>query len=279
MHGPVLKYPGSKWSLADWIISHMPPHTTYLEPFFGSGAIFFTKRPATVETINDIDGNVVNLFRVIRDYPEKLAALIEFTPWARYEYTQVLTNAGDDEYFIHTGDPVEDARRFLVRMWQARGSIATDKSSWRHDVQGRNGSSCPREWANIPARILTTAKRLKMAQIECRPALELIEKYRQPGVLIYADPPYPRKTVSRRMYKHMMTDADHEKLLNALDNHPGPVLLSGYACPLYDEWLKHWIRKTKRAIAELGREREEVLWLNPVAAASICQSLFDEVGL
>src|SRR5690554_1056987 len=107
---PVLKYPGSKWNIAKWIISFMPPHTTYLEPFFGSGAVFFQKPPSKVEMINDIDGNVVNLFRVIREHPEELAALIEMTPWARDEYYAS---------YEKTGDSLEDARRFLVRCWQA----------------------------------------------------------------------------------------------------------------------------------------------------------------
>ena len=275
--GPALKYPGSKWNIADWIISHMPPHTTYLEPFFGSGAVFFSKEPSKVETINDIDGNVVNLFRVIRDYPEKLAALIEFTPWARQEYAQILTRARDDEYFVHTGDPIEDARRFLVRTWQAFGTKTAGWSGWRNDVQGRKGTSCPAQWANLPNRILLTAKRLKHAQIECRPALKIIEAYRYPNVLIYADPPYPRQTISGRLYAYDMTDEEHIKLLDALDAHPGPVIVSGYACSLYDDRLAHWTRKTKEVRAELGKKREEVIWINPVAAKSMCYSLFQEV--
>ena len=83
---PVLKYAGAKWRIADWISGFFPPHEIYLEPFFGSGAVFFRKAPARLETINDIDGNVVNLFRVLREQPEQLAALIELTPWARDEY-------------------------------------------------------------------------------------------------------------------------------------------------------------------------------------------------
>lgn len=82
----ILHYPGSKWSMADWIIGHMPAHSTYLEPFFGSGAVFFNKAPSNIETINDLDGQVVNLFRVIRDIPDDLARAIAFTPLSRQEY-------------------------------------------------------------------------------------------------------------------------------------------------------------------------------------------------
>ena len=92
---PVLKYAGAKWRLADWIIEHFPQHEIYLEPFFGSGAVFFRKAPARLETINDIDGSVVNLFRVLREQPEQLAAMIELTPWARDEYYSSYEKTGD----------------------------------------------------------------------------------------------------------------------------------------------------------------------------------------
>jgi len=109
------------------------------------------------------------------------------------------------------------------------------------------------------------------SEIENRPAVQLIGEYEHNGVLIYADPPYMWETRSdrdkkRKMYSEDMTDADHVELLEILDKHPGPVLLSGYACPLYDDRLKHWARRTKRAQAEKGQIREEVLWLNPKAA-------------
>src|SRR5258708_9224550 len=83
---PVLKYPGAKWRLADWIIQHLPPHKMYIEPFLGSGAIFFNKKPSEFELLNDRDGDVVNLFRVMRDSGQELAERIELTPWARSEY-------------------------------------------------------------------------------------------------------------------------------------------------------------------------------------------------
>jgi DNA adenine methylase len=228
----------------------------YLEPFFGSGAVFFNKPPSKVETINDIDGQVVNLFRVIRERPEELARLVGWTPWVREEYYAS---------FEETEDPVERERRFLVRAWQARASDLSKKVGWRHERQGKQGRNAGKVWDGLPERILRAAERLKQAQIENQDALILIERYRLPEVLIYADPPYPRSTRSNDFYTHEMTDADHLELLDALDKHPGPVLLSGYACPLYDDRLKHWDRKTARAIVEGGRERQEVLWLNPVA--------------
>lgn len=83
---PVLKYTGSKWRMADWIISLMPPHRSYLEPFFGSGAVFFKKPPSRIETINDLDGEIANLFRCVREKTEELARAVELTPYSREEY-------------------------------------------------------------------------------------------------------------------------------------------------------------------------------------------------
>ncbi|MDT3416152.1 DNA adenine methylase [Brevibacillus aydinogluensis] len=254
----ILHYPGSKWSMADWIIEHMPEHETYLEPFFGSGAVLFNKAPSKIETVNDLDGQVVNLFRVIRDRPEELAKKIRWTPYSRQEYY---------ESYELTGDELEDARRFLVRCWMARGAKTSDRTGWRHniDVSHCPNKTVPKQWMEMPEKIVVIAQRLQGIQIEHQPAVKLIERYRRPDVLIYADPPYLMETRHGRMYRHEMTDDDHLELLDALDAHPGPVLLSGYAHPLYDERLKHWHRETKIVQAEGGRRRTEVLWINPVA--------------
>ncbi len=265
---PVLKYPGAKWKLAEWIISFFPPHTTYLEPFFGSGAVFFNKPPSQKEIINDLDDNVANLFRVIREKPAELAALIEATPWARTEYLNS---------YEKTGESVEDARRFLVRAWQAFGSRLGHRSGWCHS--GAKGATHLTRWKRLPKNLFLASERLLMAEIENRPAVQLVQEYSHPGVLIYADPPYLWETRSdrqggRKMYFCEMTDADHIELLDALDAHPGPVILSGYACDLYDNRLQHWRRETKTAQAEKGQSRTEVLWLNPVAANQLEGRLF-----
>ena len=265
---PILKYPGAKWRLAKWIISHFPKHTTYLEPFFGSGAVFFNKPRSKAETLNDLDGNVVNLFKIIRDRTEEFSRAVELTPWARDEY---------DASYEKTGDELEDARRFLVRCWQAHGTKTASRTGWKSTVQGLEGSNGVMLWEKMAGRIIPTAKRLRQAQIENQPATQIIERYKYVAVLIYADPPYPLKTRAGKMYAHEMTNADHVELLDTLDAHPGPVVLSGYACQLYDERLNHWTRRELMAQAEKGKTRTEVLWINPVAAKSLQMRLFDEV--
>lgn len=269
----ILHYPGSKWSMADWIIEHMPEHETYLEPFFGSGAVLFNKAPSKIETVNDLDGQVVNLFRVIRDRPEELTEKIRWTPYSRQEYY--------DSYET-TGDELEDARRFLVRCWMARGAKTSDRTGWRHniDVSHCPNKTAPKQWMEMPEKIVVIAQRLQGIQIEHQPAVKLIERYRRPDVLIYADPPYLMETRHGRMYRHEMTDDDHLELLDSLDAHPGPVLLSGYAHPLYDERLKHWHRETKVVQAEGGKKRKEVLWINPVAVERMeQQTIFSLPGV
>lgn len=255
---PILKYPGAKWNLAEWIISHFPAHAHYVEPYFGSGAVFFNKKPAKHEVINDLSGDVVNLFRVIREDGERLAALIEMTPWAREEYELSYTP---------TDEPMERARRFVVKSWQGHAGVMDrtidNKSGW--SSQGTSLSYvCPAEkWRRLPPRILATARRFgPPTEVENRPALEILARHVSPGVLIYADPPYPLSTRNGKLYLHEMTDADHSALLDALDAHPGPVVLSGYHCALYDDRLKHWHAREKQAQAEKGNTRTEVLWLN-----------------
>ncbi|SCM82390.1 conserved hypothetical protein [uncultured Sporomusa sp.] len=271
MAAPILRYPGAKWNIAKWICAHMPPHEVYLDAYFGSGGVFFTKPPSRVETINDIDGDVVNLFQVLRKSPQELADMVRFTPYARAEFLPVIGACG---VLQKTGDSLENARRFLVRCWMAHGTRTSDRSGWRHDVQGRQGKNVARMWQGVPDRILEYAERLRDAQIECKPALEVIKRYRYPQVLIYADPPYVLSTRRGRMYANEMTDTDHIELLETLELHPGPVLLSGYACELYDSRLQHWERRTRQTTAEKGQSRQEVLWLNPVAARSL-GTLFD----
>lgn len=252
----ILHYPGSKWSMAEWIISHMPPHTTYLEPFFGSGAVLFNKEPSELETINDIDGDVVNLFRVIRDRPEELAHMVYWTPYSREEYRDA-----------HRSDPseLEQARIFLVRCWQSIRVKTGSISGWK--CRGTPDDSYRiKQWNELPNKFADVAERLKDVQIENRPALQVIDRYNRHDVLIYADPPYLLDSRNGVIYGNEMSPVDHEQLLDALDNHKGPVFLSSYDNPLYSNRLQHWRREERKQIIETGQARTEVLWINQIAA-------------
>lgn len=250
----VLKYPGSKWRIANWIVEHMPPHKSYLEPFFGSGAVFFRKDPSRIETINDMDGDVVNLFRCIQKDVGKLAGLIETVPYARQEYEEAFTKKDEDPY--------EKAKRFLIRTWMGHGSRTCSRSGWKNDVAGRERSYAVNYWNRLPNWVMEIAARLKEVQIENRPAIDVIKKFNRPNVLIYADPPYLLSTRKmKKQYKYEMTDEEHIELLKALKNHSGPVILSGYDNPIYNAMLSDWKKDQIYTTAEKGVPRIETIWI------------------
>lgn len=255
----VLKYPGSKWRVAEWIVSLMPPHRSYLEPFFGSGAVFFTKEPSRIETINDLDGEVVNLFRCVRENPVALARAISATPYSREEYENAwrCRKSGDPV------DGVETARLTLVRYWQGFGSNAIYKGGWKNDRVGREYAYQARYWSSLPLWIENAAVGLKDAQIECSPAVDVIRRFRHSDVLIYADPPYLLSTRTRKQYVVEMEDElSHAALCAALREHLGPVILSGYDNELYDRLLPGWVKRHRKTLAEGGAARVETVWLN-----------------
>lgn len=254
----VLKYPGAKWSLAEWIIGHFPPHHSYLEPFFGSGAVLFNKPRSNIETVNDLDGDVVNLFRCILQNPERLGRMVYYTPYSRQEYERTYLPE-------IPADPFDRATRFLVRCNQGYGFRTNEiRVGWKNDVQGRERAYAAKNWVALPEVISQAAERLRGVQIEHRPAAEVIARFNSENVLIYCDPPYvlSARIGGKRQYKHEMTDADHEELLAVLKEHRGPVLISGYPSELYDRELRDWYQNTASATGQLGRRRQEVLWMN-----------------
>lgn len=257
----LLKYPGAKWKISKWICSFFPHHNTYLEPYFGSGAIYFNKQPAKYETINDIDGRVINLFTVCRDNPEKLAELLYFTPYARDEYEMIKEDRAGESIKL-TGDNVEDARRFIIRCSMGYGSKLADRVGWKN-TKHSSGPVNPKVFNKLPETVFQVCDRLKNAQIENRPAFELIKSYNASDCLIYADPPYLGSTRTRRMYScEMMRESEHIDLLKVLLLHNGPVVLSGYDNNLYNEYLKGWRKEHKITTSNNATSRIECLWMN-----------------
>lgn len=248
----ILRWPGAKWRMADWICSMFPTHNVYVEPFFGSGAVFFTKQPSGTETINDIDGNIVNLFRVVRDSADELAKVIEMTPYSREEYRECYESIGDE---------VEKARRFLVRTWQAFGGKTYCSTAWAHDRT--NQVFRPRYWSMLPARILDTVERLRMAQIENMDALELIGMYNRPGTLLYVDPPYLKSTRTQLHYKcEFAKDDEHKQLLDVCKQHKGYCIISSYENDLYNSELAGWEKRSMRVATNAAGSAVEVIYMN-----------------
>jgi DNA adenine methylase len=248
---PALKYYGGKFRLAQWIINHFPTHVHYVEPFGGGASVLLQKEPAHLETYNDLDGDVVNFFRVLRHETDELVRRLRLTPWARSEYA------------------MEDARRFFVRLWMSRhaGTLAT-KAAWR---RGKDFKS-PMKYLR-PENLYAVADRLWDVQIENRDALKLVAEMDSPKTLFYVDPPYPAstRTDKNRYAFEMASDKEHQCLGVLLETLKGHVVLSGYQCDLYRELFedKGWRRIDRQTMANGGVKRVESLWLAPRTASAL----------
>lgn len=276
---PLLRYHGGKWKLFPWVYSYMPRHRIYADSYGGAGSILLRKKRSYAEIYNDLDGEIVNLFRVLRSVEQArgLMQLVELTPYARDEFEVSL---------IATDDPVEQARRTLFRFAAGFSTAGTNPDGWRTGFRGnvtRSGSTPVHNWRNFPQALQEIIERLRGVVIENRPAIDVIQQYDSLETLHYIDPPYPFSTRNKRWvgkaYRHEMTDDDHRELASVLRHVKGMVLISGYPCKLYDEELyPDWYRVTRKAHADGAAERIEVLWIND-AARSLDKSgpLFDLV--
>ena len=257
----IFRYPGSKWGIAEWIIAHFPEgyeKLIYLEPFVGSGAIFFNKKPGAVETVNDLDGDIVNLFQILRERPEDLKRVLSLTPYSREEY---------EKSFEPCEDPLEKARRYMVKTTQAIGAKLDGKCGWRNHIQMKiGGTAC--KWGGITKTIDVAAARLRgdtthLIQIEHMDALRLIKRYNSPDVLMYLDPPYVRSTrKSGKLYKHEMDDAGQKELLALIVESRAKIVLSGYQSDLYDDTLQGWYKDTTMSQTTSAKMAEETIWMN-----------------
>lgn len=267
---PVLRYHGGKWRLAPWIIAHFPPHRVYVEPFAGAASVLMRKPRSYAEVLNDLDGEIVNVFRVLRDrgHAAELERLLRLTPFARAEYAESLG--------AHP-EPIEQARRTVVRAFMGFGSDSTSGAHTGFRAAGwQNRVGPPADWAHYPPHIPSFTARLAAVVLESRPACEIIAQQDSAETLFYCDPPYPMQTRSERQryagkgYRHEMTDDDHRALAQQLRAARGMVVLSGYPCALYDaELYPDWEREERPALADGAKPRTEVLWLNPAASAAL----------
>lgn len=259
----ILKYPGAKWRITKWIIEQIPEHHSYIEPYFGSGAVFFNKTPSNIETINDIDGDVVNFFRVVRESADELAYKIFMTPYARAEYERSYEGSEKTD--------IDKAVAFCIKINMSHGYRCNAKSGWKNDVQGRERSYAVQVWNKLPEIIMQAAARLKEVQIEQRPALDIIKRFNHQKCLIYCDPPYLLETRnSSKQYNFEMSDKDHEDLLNTVLESKSKIIISGYESGLYNDALKNWRKKTGYSLTQSLRKAKEVIWMNYDCDKQLC---------
>lgn len=266
---PILRYHGGKWKLAPWIIEHFPEHRIYTETFGGAGSILLRKPRSFSEVYNDLYSDVVTLFKVLRDLDKsgELIRRLALTPYSRVEFEESYSASECD---------IETARKLIVRAFMGFSSASATTPNGRGFCGGAKSpnTSPADEWARFPHNISQVAKRFIGVVIENRPAMQVLKQYDTAETLHYVDPPYPKQTrTSGDVYAFEMDENDHRELGATLNSLKGMVVLSGYACELYDNKLfPHWHRVTKDTFADHGVKRTEVLWLNPAAKERLFSS-------
>lgn len=275
---PPIVYFGGKQTLAPRIAELLPAHLHYVEPYCGSLAVLLAKRPSRMETVNDLNSELVTFWRVLRERPADLEVVCAATPHSRAEYEAVLTEGA-------TGDDLEVARRVWVLLSQGRGATLGRTTGWRYYVAGPGSKlSMPGYLEAYRRRIGPCADRLAGVSLECRPALEVITEYgRDPQTLLYVDPPYlgTTRNATARYGHEMRTEDEHRELAGALRTVAAAVVLSGYRSPLYDELYAGWDRVEMAARTTQGgdSDRVEVLWSNrPLGDAPPLFALSGEIG-
>lgn len=254
---------GGKFSHLDWLLPLLPECHHYCEPYSGSAAVLLNRAPSPVETYNDIDGEVVNFFRVLRVRPDELTRAIGLTPFAREEFYHAVGPPPGDITAL------EKARLFYVRARQARTGLAQRASLGRwancRNTTRAGMSGVVSRWLGGVRMLPEIAERLLRVQIENRPAVEVIRLYDDPDTLFYCDPPYPHQSRGdSKAYAFEMTDENHRELATTLSKAKGMVAVSGYRCDLMDELYRDWQRHDAAAkkCHSVKKLRQEALWMN-----------------
>ncbi len=282
---PALRYHGGKFRLAPRLMEFFPNHRCYVEPFGGGASVLLRKAPSYAEVYNDLDGEVVNFFKVLRDHPEELRRLCELTPFSRVDFVEAFENIDD---------PVEQARRTVVRSFFGFGSasVTAHKHSSRigkpstgfRANSNRSGTTPAHDWMNFPEQIPLFAERLRWVVIEQKSAFEVMPQHDGLETLFYVDPPYMPETRDRGAdYAHELTIEEHAALAEMLISLNGMVVLSGYASESYDRWFKDWQRFEIDAFADGALPRVEVVWINAQCAQRLARdrvqlSIFDQAS-
>lgn len=258
---PAVRYHGGKWLLAPWICSHFPEHRIYVEPYGGGASVLLRKPRSYAEIYNDLDGEIVNAFRVLRDHGDELRRAVELTPFSRDEFRQS---------YEPSGDPLEQARRTILRSFMGFGSgAASGNNTGFRANSNRSGTTPAHDWKNYPDQIPSLINRLRGVVIENRDAIEVMRTHDSAETLHYVDPPYVHETrnklqsrTEQTTYKHELDDAQHMALAEALHELRGMVVVSGYRSAMYDSLYADWYRLDRKALADGAGSRVESVWMS-----------------
>lgn len=254
---------GGKFSHLNWLLPLLPSCHHYCEPFAGSAAVLLNRDPSPVETYNDIDGEVGNFFRVLRNRKSELIEKIGLTPFSREEfYYSVSKNPSQ-------ADELERARLFYVRARQARTGLAQTASLGRwancKNTSRAGMSGVVSRWLGSVEDLPHIAERLLRVQIENRPAVEVVQLYDDKGTLFYCDPPYVHSSrTDKKAYGFEMSDEEHKALAHTLKRAKGKVVLSGYRCEFMDKLYKNWrcVEAPEKMCHSVKKSRSEAVWMN-----------------
>lgn len=254
---------GGKFSHLDWLLPLLPKCHHYCEPYAGSGAVLINREPSPVETYNDIDGEVVNFFKVLRDEPSALTRAIALTPFSREEFHRAITGTTEGI------SDLERARRFYVKARQARTGLAQTATLGRwancKDTSRAGMSGVVSRWLGGVGALEEIGARLLRVQIENRPAVDVIKLYDSANTLHYCDPPYVHTTRGdSKAYGYEMNDSEHFALAQTLNACKGKAAVSGYRSPFYDKLFKGWKRfdAPEKMVHSVKQTRQECLWMN-----------------
>lgn len=271
MRRPVMTYMGGKFRIAQWILSHFPPHKIYVEPYGGAASVLLRKPRSTTEVYNDLDERIVNVFRCLQNQESarELERRLRVTPYAYAEW--MLAHVRRDIIADH----IEAARMTILKSFL---SISADGTT-RKNIGGfgsrlsQNYTTKANAWASYADMIPVFRDRLMGVIIECRDALQIMTTYDNVDALHYVDPPYVSHTWgSGKSYNKELSDSEHENLLKTLLSLSGMVVLSGYDNELYNDMLQGWTKDSKNAINLLNDRRVECLWISPAAVEKLKES-------
>ncbi len=250
MAGP-LSYIGGKNRLAKRVIEIFPEHTTYVEAFAGGAQVFFRKEPSRVEVLNDLDGEIVNLYRVCQQHYDELLRYFRFVVVSR-EWFDLLKSMDP-----RTLTDIQRAARYLYLLRNCFASLV------RHPVYHRNVVQPPSfNLESLPQLLENTHKRLARVQLECASYEEVVQRFDRPTTLFYLDPPY----WGRNLYRHNFSEADFEKLAKQLKTIQGKFILSLNDVPevrrLFGEFHIQGVELHYTSQKAAGKRYKEVLITN-----------------